>query len=432
MASAVPPMPSWTVEVFQNEFLSDGSTDVHAILTVTSAGTGQAGESGAGAAEAIIIDCSGSMGYPNTKIVAARQAAKAAIAQLADGTWFAVIAGQGFAQPVYPETGMVQAGEQTRAAASEAVSALTPQGGTAIGQWLLTAQNAFLRAPATQRHAILLTDGKNEGETVMQLHDAIEKVTGEFQCDCRGIGADWDVNELRGIATALLGSVDLIAKPEDMAADFEEIMRTAMGRGVANAKLKVWSPQGAQLLLLRQVAPTIEELTSRGTQVTPLITEFPTGAWGDESRDYHVAVRVPAKQVGAEQLVARVQLDVAGEVKAQGLVKALWSDDAALTTRINPAVAHYTGQEELAQAIQDGLAAKAQGDTDTATFKLGRAVQLAAQTGNEEAAERLKKVLDIEDAATGTVRLKRDVSKLDEMALDTRSTKTSRVRTEPA
>ena len=34
------------------------------------------------------------------------------------------------------------------------------------------------------------------------------------------------------------------------------------------------------------------------------------------------------------------------------------------------------------EAIQDGLAAKALGDTDTATAKLGRAVQLAAQTGN--------------------------------------------------
>ncbi len=66
---------------------------------------------------------------------------------------------------------------------------------------------------------------------------------------------------------------------------------------------------------------------------------------------------------------------------AQGLVKALWSDDDTLTTRINPAVAHYTGQAELAEAIQEGLAAKAAGDEATATVKLGRAVQLAAQTG---------------------------------------------------
>ena len=57
----MPPVPTWTAEVFQNEYLPDGATDVHAIVTVTSAGTGQAGDVG-GAAEAIIIDCSGSMG----------------------------------------------------------------------------------------------------------------------------------------------------------------------------------------------------------------------------------------------------------------------------------------------------------------------------------------------------------------------------------
>jgi hypothetical protein len=323
---------------------------------------------------------------------------------------------------------MAVADRRTRSVAKEAVRHLTPQGGTAIGQWLLTAYDHFQAAPATQRHAILLTDGINASESAKRLKAAVETVTGEFQCDCRGVGADWDVNELRGIASALLGSVDLIADPADMAADFQAMMQTAMSRGVADAKLKVWAPQGAELLFVRQVAPTIEDLTDRRVNVTPLITEYPTGAWGDESRDYHVAVRVAAKPIGAEQLVARVQIEAAGQLVAQGLVKALWSDQTDLTTRISSAVAHYTGQAELAEAIQEGLAAKAAGDTHTATFKLGRAAQLAAETGNEEASQRLAKVVDIEDAGTGRVRLKRAVSKLDEMALDTSSTKTTRVR----
>ena len=61
-------------------------------------------------------------------------------------------------------------------------------------------------------------------------------------------------------------------------------------------------------------------------------------------------------------------------------------------------------------------------------MKLGRAVQLAAETGNEEATTRLRKVVDIEDSETGTVSLKRAVDKADEMALDTASTKTTRIR----
>ncbi|WP_289472801.1 hypothetical protein, partial [Klebsiella pneumoniae] len=59
---------------------------------------------------------------------------------------------------------------------------------------------------------------------------------------------------------------------------------------------------------------------------------------------------------------------------------------------------------------------------------LGRAAQLAAETGNAEATAKLRKVVDIDNAETGTVRLKRGVAKADEMALDTASTKTTRIR----
>jgi hypothetical protein len=256
----------------------------------------------------------------------------------------------------------------------------------------------------------------------------VRAAQGRFQCDCRGIGADWDVRELREVATALLGTVDLVPGPAELAAEFETLMRQAMGRGVSEATLRVWAPQGAQVLFVRQVAPQVEDLTGRRQQVNALTTGFPTGAWGDETRDYHVAVRLAAKPVGSEQLAARVQLAVGDQVVTSALVKALWSDNDQLTTRINPAVAHYTGQAELAEVIQEGLAAKAAGDTATATTKLGRAVQLASETGNDEATSRLRKVVEVEDAGTGRVRLRRDVDKLDEMALDTSSTKTTRVK----
>ena len=101
---------------------------------------------------------------------------------------------------------------------------------------------------------------------------------------------------------------------------------------------------------------------------------------------------------------------------------------ANLTAQINDEVAHYTAQTELANAIQEGLAAKQAGDLSTATSKLGRAVQLAAQTGNHEATTKLRKVVDVVDPGTGTVRLKKAVEKADEMALDTASTKTTRVK----
>jgi hypothetical protein len=425
-------MPTFSAEVFQNEFISEGATDVHAVVSVTCTGAGEAGKGSDGeAAEIIIVDTSGSM--LDSKIRSAREAASMAVDQILDGTWFAIIAGTHVATRAFPYSNarmpMVRMEPGARAAAKQAISRFDADGGTAIGSWLRLAGELFDTVPsANQRHAILLTDGQNQSERAAQFQAAVQSVTGRFQCDCRGVGSDWEVAELRYVAQALLGTVDLIADPESMAADFEKLVRQAMSRGVAEATLRVWTPQGSHVLFVRQVSPTVEDLTAKRVEVNPLTGAFPTGAWGDESRDYHVAVRVPPQPVGQERLAARVQLVVRDQVVSQGLVKARWSSDDALTTRIDPAVAHYTGQAELAAAIQDGLAAKAAGDDATATTKLGRAVELAAATGNDEATSKLRKVVDIEDAATGTVRLKRDTSKLDEMALDTASTKTTRVK----
>lgn len=425
-------MAQFTSTVYQNEFLPDGGTDVNAIVSVSCTGAGQAGRTGDGAAgEIIIVDTSGSMGERNME--AAKGAAITALDYILDGTWFAVVAGNHRAFLAYPMvqsgTGMVQMSTRTRTEAKRAIAQFRADGGTAIGSWLSLAKSLFDSVGTLQqKHAILLTDGENHNETPQQLDDAIRSCVGSFQVDARGVGFDWKVSEIRKVAQALLGTVDIIPDAKQLGRVFTDIMRTSMNRGVADAQLRVWVPRGAQILFVRQVSPIVTDLTHRGQPVNPLTQAYPTGSWGNEDREYHVAVRLPAKAIGQEQLAARVQLTVGEDIQTQGLVKARWSADPSLTTRISPEVAHYTGQAELASAIQDGLAAKAAGDAATATTRLGRAVQLAAETGNAEATSRLAKVVDITDAATGTVRLRRAVDKADEMALDTASTKTTRVR----
>src|SRR5262249_12856871 len=147
--------------------------------------------------------------------------------------------------------------------------------------------------------------------------------------------------------------------------------------------------------------------------------DYPTGAWGDESREYQVAVRVAPAGVGDEMLAGRVTLMVDGEPQGDALIKALWTDGIALSTRIKPHRANYTGQGEMADAIQEGLDARREGDEEMATTKLGLAVRLAVDSDNGAALEMLEKVVDIDDAATGKVRLKSDVAAIDEITLDT-------------
>ena len=85
-------MAQFTAEAFQNQYLSDGATDVHAIVRIDAAGaSAMAAPVAGGAAEVIIVDTSGSMGARGIREGAT--AAAAAIQEIADGTNFAVIAG---------------------------------------------------------------------------------------------------------------------------------------------------------------------------------------------------------------------------------------------------------------------------------------------------------------------------------------------------
>jgi len=417
-------------QTYQNEYLAEGATEVNAIVTVT-ASDGPAMAAGGElpeAVELILLDCSGSMEQPATKLRAARQATCTAIDCLRDGAWFAVIRGTGGADVIFPASGgVIQATEASRDAAKHAVNQLRAGGGTAIGQWLSLARQLFDTRPRAIHHAILLTDGKNESQPAAEFHQQLAACEGQFQCDCRGVGTNWVVQELRAVATTLLGTVDIIPDPAEMEADFRAMTERAMGKAVPAVALRVWTPQGATVKFLKQVAPAIEDLTGRATAVNPLTADYPTGAWGEESRDYHLCVEVKAGPVGAEMLAGRISLMVGDETVSQALVKAVWTDDMALSTRIDQAVAHYTGQAELADAIQEGLEARKAGDEATATIKLGRAVQLATASGNDATTKLLAKVVDVDNAETGTVRLKRQVEAADEMALDTRSTKTIRV-----
>lgn len=446
-------VPKFSVDVYQNPYLPQGGSEVNAIVTVTATGGGTVGRAltaprlyapgeGPSAAVVLMVDCSGSMDYPPAKMHHAREATAAAIDALRDGVHFAVVGGTHVAKKVYPGAGgLAVADDTTRAQAKQALRGLSAGGGTAIGTWLRMADRLLASADVTIRHGILLTDGRNEHESPKDLKAALDSCAGRFTCDTRGVGTDWEVKEVTAIASALLGTADIVADPAGLAADFTRMMETVMGKEVADVALRLWTPVGARVKCVRQVAPSVEDLTGRRTGAGPRAGDYPLGSWGDESRDYHLCLEVPPAGIGMEMLAARVSLviprpagaspesaDGVRNLGAQGLVRAVWTDDLAASTAINPQVAHYTGQAELAHVIQQGLDMRKEGDINNATAKLGRAVQLAHAYGNTDTAKLLAKVVDVVDAATGTVRLKAKVEEADEMTLETRSTKTVRVK----
>src|SRR5688500_7557907 len=112
-------MSAFSLECFQNEYLAESADEVHAVVTITaSGGAPVAASSSPASIEVIAVDTSGSMG--GTKIRAAREATRVAIAAIDDGVRFAVVSGDSSARLVYPSSGLTVASAATRAEAMAA------------------------------------------------------------------------------------------------------------------------------------------------------------------------------------------------------------------------------------------------------------------------------------------------------------------------
>jgi Ca-activated chloride channel family protein len=285
-------------------------------------------------------------------------------------------------------------------------------GGTAIGTWLAMARQLLDGYPSVVRHVLMFTDGRNEHETGEHLAEVLEQCRGRFVCDARGIGDLWVPDELDRIVTVLNGQSDAVRRFADLADDFRQLMRSAMGRVVPDVSLRLSLMSGTELGFVKQVYPTIANLTPQGGDAG---LDFYTGSWGDEQRDYHVSLTVDSKDrpVDKDTVAARVEVvlgdgsvvdDAIALPELPGLIQVVWTTDPVLFTRSHPTVNHYLGQQELAELVRSGCAALEEREYDLAVVKLGRAVALATSTGDE----RLIELVEIEDAKQGKVVLRGD------------------------
>jgi uncharacterized protein YegL len=426
-------MADFTIECFQNEYLPEGASQMHAVITVTASGsTGAASWTPnrlQDRAEIIILDTSGSM--QGERLQAAKVATSALIDCLPEGVRFAIVTGDRKAKVAYPPSPpLAESTEPTRRVAKEALKKLDASGGTAISTWIELVTDLVRDEPG-QRHAILLTDGRNEHDEDGALERALAAATGVFECDCRGVGGEWDVHELRKIATALLGSYDIVAQPEQLTADFTAMLERALGRQIGSVALQVRTTQGGGVDLLKQLEPDID-LTSSRIEVDPIVGQYQTGSWGDEIREFHLCVRVPPGAVGEPaRRAAQVTVLVDGEKVGQVPVLAVWTDDAARSTRMNPRVADALGASEMAAEAEQGFDAWRRDDMERAARHLGKAVQLADASGNEDMLGKLSKVVDWEDPATGLVKPRREVEPEDLLDAEVASAKTHRTPKSP-
>jgi hypothetical protein len=422
---------TFKIEAFQNRYLPPSQGRVDAILSVTAPPNVTSGTSQL--IVGFIVDKSGSMS--GDRIEGVKLAVWRALSMLDENTWFFVVAFDAAAQFIVRA---VQATQANKQAAGQALQGLTASGGTAMSTGLAAARSVFEHAPDAIRQAVFLTDGKNESEPPFNVAQELKRCEGQFECDCWGVGTDWQVGEVQEISRALLGKASLVPDPAGIDAAFRAAMQKASSKALKDVRLRVWTPQGASVVFVKQVNPTIEELTQKAKVVSAQVREYMTGAWSSgESRDFHVAVDVKVGGVGDEMLAARPSvaylLSGAGgwaeqeDKPPEARLFASWTGDDSLSSRIDNHVAHYTGQDDLAIAIQQGLEAREKGNEVAATQLLGKAVKIATASGNAEMTQRLAKVVDVLDAGAGTVHLKKNVKKAETMDLQLESRTTKRV-----
>jgi hypothetical protein len=440
----------FAVTVNMNPYLTRDAATLHAILDVTAAGQpiGAAPVPAAvvpgraRTAVVILLDCSGSMADPikaavvhardnPSKIGAAQQATVAAIDALRDGDLFAVIAGRHDAAMVYPQVPVLEeVSAHTRRAAREKVSRVKAEGGTAMGRWLMLARDLLANQPSTVRHAILLTDGKNESEGKESLEQALTACSGQFVCDARGIGDLWNAQLLLRIATRLRGRAEAVRAAGDLVADFEMMTAVAMAKVVPDMVLQIRVTAPARLRFVKQVFPLVQDLTEDTRWPTEHVAEVSTGSWQAESRHYHLCLDLTdLDRLDESVCVARLETRVRGEKAGDRIpVVVHWTGDSTRASQVNEVLANYTGQEALSQVVIDGCVAYDRQDLAAAQTKFAEAVRLAWASGNDDQLARLRRLVDIVDPATGEVRLRGGIPRADLLAAEVGS-QVSRVST---
>jgi von Willebrand factor type A domain len=245
------------------------------------------------AAEVFIIDMSDHMDH--AWLAPVREAITAALGRLRSGTLFAIIAGGDSPSMVYPAGDkLALADRRTIAEASRAMATLTGgQGHAAVGRLLRHARLLLEPHPKAIRHVQFLVAGRFSGESAQQVASSIQQCAGIFACDCRGIGVNWEVGEVRKISSALLGTLDIVPDPQGLKAELVAMTDNAMSKTAAGIFLRLRTTSGARIRSVKQVAPVVEDLTGRGTTHPddPAAQDYPTGAWRPgETREYHIGL----------------------------------------------------------------------------------------------------------------------------------------------
>ena len=271
------------VDVDHNPYLAEGAGTVDAIVSIA-VGNEMVADRPPERVEAIIIDCSTSMLSPAGQV----RGSQAGHRPQRSTKWSTAPTSPSSPalkrrEAVYPEDGEPDAGKRGDQGGGRACRRQPATQRRNGDRYLARATSDEIAGqhPGALTHAILLTDGKDEHETPEKLRRGNRaSAKANSPVTAAESAPTWRVEELRAISSALLGTVDIVADPADLVDDFAAMMRASMGKSIPDLTLRLWTPAGATVAFVKQVAPTVEDLTERRVDAGSQMRRIPAGRVG--------------------------------------------------------------------------------------------------------------------------------------------------------
>lgn len=111
---------------------------------------------------------------------------------------------------------------------------------------------------------------------------------------------------------------------------------SGIGAGDVEASLRLWTPRGASVAVVRERAPALCDLRERAVRVDSRTIACAAGRWTDGAREYELVIALPPGRDGDAIRAARLTVIVDGEIAGRVPIPVTWTDDDSLVPTRRP------------------------------------------------------------------------------------------------
>lgn len=243
---------------------------------------------------------------------------------------------------------------------------------------------------SVSRYGIFLSDGQNTEQESLLAQAVKEAADMRVHLCAYGFGNDWNPQQLTQMAEITQGWMPkAVPNPDDLLQEFGTLVARMAQTVASDVVLNLWTPTGARILSLSQAYPdwVKGEAAPMGDDHTWVVPVPPMAA--KDHRDFIVHVELAA--VGARVVALKPSVVYAAgsdRVEEKG-DQTTWmilqqTNDTSLTNQVNPVVAGYLGQGQLAASTRAMTEALAAGDQKAAERHRTEALDIAQAVGNRQ------------------------------------------------